>query len=160
MKGHSNNAAASNPRITIFTSFKRLKWPQTKMHTISTSFLGTVFHALSHGAIHFVCSVSFKNLEMEVSDCLLKNVNQWESGLNTLGKMNHTNWKSIKTMSENGARSCVLFVWGHLGLWKGVQWFAYHDLQLSEVELKSDDIHLIVKCCSYCILVILVLWII
>ena len=53
-----------------------------------------------------------------------------------------------------------IFVWGHLALWKDVQWFVYHDLQLSEAELKSDDIHLIVKCCSYCILVILVLWII
>ena len=41
-----------------------------------TSFLGTVFHALSHGVIHFVRSVSFKSLEMEVSDWLLKNVNR------------------------------------------------------------------------------------
>ena len=41
---------------------------------------GTVFHALSHGVIHFVWSVSFKNLKMEVFDGLLKNFNQRESG--------------------------------------------------------------------------------
>lgn len=32
------------------------------------SFLGLVFHALSHGVIHFVPCVSSKNLEMEVFD--------------------------------------------------------------------------------------------
>ena len=31
-----------------------------------TPFTGIVFHALSHGVIHFVQSVSFKNLEMVV----------------------------------------------------------------------------------------------
>ena len=31
-----------------------------------TPFSGTAFNALSHGVIHFVWSVSFKNLEMEV----------------------------------------------------------------------------------------------
>ena len=31
-----------------------------------TPFLDTVFDALSHGVIHFVWSVSFKNLETEV----------------------------------------------------------------------------------------------
>ena len=40
-----------------------------------TSFLGTVFHDLSHGVIHFVPYVSSKNLEMDVSDWLLKNIN-------------------------------------------------------------------------------------
>ena len=37
-----------------------------------TLFLGTVFHVLSHGVIYCVSS---KNLEMEVSDWLLKNFN-------------------------------------------------------------------------------------
>ena len=41
-----------------------------------TPFLGTDFHALSHGVVHFVRSVSFRNLEMEASDWLLKNFNQ------------------------------------------------------------------------------------
>ena len=36
-----------------------------------TSFLSTVFHALSQGVIPFVLCVSSKNLEMEVSDWLL-----------------------------------------------------------------------------------------
>ena len=40
-----------------------LEWPQTQL---PTPFSGTVFDALSHGAIHFVLSVSFTNLEMEV----------------------------------------------------------------------------------------------
>ena len=44
-----------------------------------TSFLGRVFHALSHGVIYFVPCVSSKNIKMEVSDWLLKNYNQWES---------------------------------------------------------------------------------
>ena len=48
-----------------------------------TSFLGTVFHALSHDVIHFVPHVSSKNLEMEVSDWLLKNLDQGESGFLT-----------------------------------------------------------------------------
>ena len=48
-----------------------------------TSFLGTVFHALSLDVIHFVPRVSSKNLEMEVSDWLLKNFNQRESGFLT-----------------------------------------------------------------------------
>ena len=41
-----------------------------------TPFLATVFRALSHDVIHFVLSVSFENLEMEVSDWLLKNFNE------------------------------------------------------------------------------------
>ena len=45
-----------------------------------TSFLGTFFQALSHDAIHFVPRDSSKNLEMEVSDWLVKNFNTWESG--------------------------------------------------------------------------------
>ena len=35
-----------------------------------TPFLDTVFHALSRGVIHFVKSVSSKNLEIKVSDWL------------------------------------------------------------------------------------------
>ena len=38
----------------------------------STSFLGPVFHALSYDVIHFAPRVSSKNLEMEVSDWLLR----------------------------------------------------------------------------------------
>ena len=41
-----------------------------------TPFSGIVFHALSHGVVHFVRSVSFKNLKMEVFDWLLKDFNQ------------------------------------------------------------------------------------
>ena len=37
-----------------------------------TPFSGIVFRALSHRVIHFVRSVSLKNLEMEVCDWLLK----------------------------------------------------------------------------------------
>ena len=48
-----------------------------------TPFSGTVFYALSHGVIHFVRSVSFKNLKMEVFDWLLKNFNQQESGFSS-----------------------------------------------------------------------------
>ena len=58
-----------------------------------TPFSCTVFHALSHGVIHFVLRVISKNLEIEFSDWLLKNFNQWESGFltyNTPNKMNPT----------------------------------------------------------------------
>ena len=48
-----------------------------------TLFSGKVFRALSHGVIHFVGSVSFENLKMEVSDWLLKNFNQWESSFSS-----------------------------------------------------------------------------
>ena len=56
------------------TSFQRHKWPQTKMHTNFDIIFG--HSALSHGVIYFVPRVSSKNLEMEVSDWLLKNFNQ------------------------------------------------------------------------------------
>ena len=52
-------------------------------HNFQYHFLGTFFHALSHDVIHFVPRVSSKNLEMEVSDWLLKNFNQGESGFST-----------------------------------------------------------------------------
>ena len=45
-----------------------------------TSFLGTIFHALSHDVIHLVLRVGFKNLEMEVFDWLF---NQGESCFST-----------------------------------------------------------------------------
>ena len=47
-----------------------------KCTQLPTSFLGTVFNALAQDVIHFVRSVSFKNLKLEVSDWLLKNFNQ------------------------------------------------------------------------------------
>ena len=55
------------------TSFQKPKWPQTKMYT-------TTDIILSHGVTHFVRSFSFKNLKLEVTDRLLKNFKQWESG--------------------------------------------------------------------------------
>ena len=39
---------------------------EQKCTQLPTPFLGTVFHALSHCGNHFLRSVSFKNLEMEV----------------------------------------------------------------------------------------------
>ena len=43
-------------------------------------FSGTVLHALSHGVICFVASVSFKNHQMDASDWLLKKFNCSEGG--------------------------------------------------------------------------------
>ena len=65
-----------NLKVTtlLTTSFQRQKWPQTKMHTNFDIIFG--HSALSHGVIYFVPRVSSKNLEMEVSDWLLKNFNQ------------------------------------------------------------------------------------
>ena len=54
-----------------------------KRTPLPTPFLGTVLNALSQGVIHFVWSVSFKNLKLEISDWLLKNFNPWESGLSS-----------------------------------------------------------------------------
>ena len=62
--------------IIIHIFSKAQVGPNKKGTQFPTPFLGTVFHAPSHGVIHFVRSVSFKNLEMEVYDWLLKNVNQ------------------------------------------------------------------------------------
>ena len=59
--------------VKVITSFQRLKWPQTKMHTISDTIFG---HSISFS---FTWCDPFC-LEMEVSDWLLKNVNQCESG--------------------------------------------------------------------------------
>ena len=47
-----------------------------KCTQLATPFWETVFHALSHGVIHFAPRVSSKKPEMEVSDWLLKNFNQ------------------------------------------------------------------------------------
>ena len=59
------------PHLSKGTSGLKQKCTQTP-----TSFLGTVFQALSHCMIHFVLRVSSKNLVMEVSDWLLKNFSQ------------------------------------------------------------------------------------
>ena len=50
------------------TSFQSHKWPQTKMHKNSDSFLSTVFHAFSPGEIQVLALKTFK---LEVSDWLL-----------------------------------------------------------------------------------------
>ena len=68
MKGHHQKPIA---HLSKGTSGLKQKCTQTL-----TSYLGTVFHALSHDVIHFVLRVSSKNLEMEVSDWLLRNFNQ------------------------------------------------------------------------------------
>ena len=77
-----------------------------------TSFLGTVFHALSHDVIHFVLHVSSKNLEMEVSDWLLKNFNQWRKWF--LDLTLQTKWitpceRAWKTVPQNDVASCMHF---------------------------------------------------
>ena len=79
-----------------------------KCTLLLTSFLGTVFHALSHDVIHFVPCVSSKNFEMEVSDWQLKNFNQWKSGFST--KMNHTKWKSMKNCAQKWCRKLCAFL--------------------------------------------------
>ena len=56
---------------------KDLSSHKQKCTQFPTLFSGTIFHALLHGVIYFVQSVSFINLEMEVSDWLLKNFNQY-----------------------------------------------------------------------------------
>jgi len=62
------------------TSFQSPSYLKQKCTQFLTPFSGTVFYALSHGVIHFVQSVSFKNLKIEVFDWPLKNFNQRESG--------------------------------------------------------------------------------
>ena len=62
---------------------KGLSGRKQKCTQFLTPFSGTIFHALPHGVIHFVQSVSFKNLQMEVFDWLLKNFNQRESGFSS-----------------------------------------------------------------------------
>ena len=56
--------------------FPKAQVASKKCTQTPTSFLGPFFHALSHDVIHFAPCVSSKNLEMEVSDWLLKNFNQ------------------------------------------------------------------------------------
>ena len=75
-------SCANRPVLTAHLSkgSSGLKRKCTQFHT---PFSGIVFHALSHGAIHFVRSVSFKKPVMEVCDCLLRNFNQRESGFSS-----------------------------------------------------------------------------
>ena len=66
-----------NKELNMFTRLSKVPSDlKQKCTQLPTPFSGTVFNALSHGVIHFVRSVSFKNLEMEVFDWLLKNFNQ------------------------------------------------------------------------------------
>ena len=89
-----------------------------KCAQLPTSFLGTVFNALSHGATHFVRSVSFKNLKLEVSDWLLKFQPMRKRFLKlTL----QTKWitpreRALKTVPQNDVGSCVHFCLRSLGL--------------------------------------------
>ena len=48
--------------------FKGSSGRKHKCTQFLTPFLSTGCHALAHGMTHFVRSVSFKNLEVEVSD--------------------------------------------------------------------------------------------
>ena len=82
------NLSTTYLKMSIFTNGRHIFQKGSSGHKqkctqFPTPFSSTVFHALSHGEIHFVWSVSFENLEMEVFDWLLKNFNQKESGLTT-----------------------------------------------------------------------------
>ena len=103
--------------LTPVTSFKRLKWPQTKCTQFPIAFLGTIFHALSHGAMWSIlfAVLSLKSLEMEVSDWLLKNVSQWWFLKLTLRTKSHQSERVLKPVSENGVRTCVNFCLRSLG---------------------------------------------
>ena len=58
---------------------KGLSGRKQKCTQFPTPFSGTIFHALLHGVIYFVRSVSFINLEMEVSDlmCMTNCAQKW-----------------------------------------------------------------------------------
>ena len=86
--GKSNIIAVHNHQVLVVNTFdgiddeyqgphlsKGSSGRKQKCTQFPTPLSGIAFHALSHGVIHFVQSVSFKNLEMEVSDWLLKNLN-------------------------------------------------------------------------------------
>jgi len=104
-----------------------------KCTQILTPFAGTVFHALSQGVIHFVQSVSFKNLKIEVFDWLLKNFNQRVvSQANTPNKMDHAKWKSIRNCAQKWCWKLCAFLfevtWAFGKMWYGareLQWQRY-----------------------------------
>ena len=74
---------SSNPNFLLSHLSKGSSGHKQKCTQFPTPFSGIVFHALSHGVIHFVRRFSFKNLEMEVCDWLLINSNQRESGFSS-----------------------------------------------------------------------------
>ena len=74
---HKITVTLTGRRIASCTHLSKGRSGLKQKHTQTpTSFLGLFFHALSHDVIHFALRVSSKNLEMEVSDWLLKNFNQ------------------------------------------------------------------------------------
>ena len=83
-----------------------------------TPFSGTVFYALSHGAIHFVQGVSFTNLEMEV---FWLAVEEFQPTRKRFLKLTlRTKWitpseRALKTVPENGVGNCVHFCLRSLG---------------------------------------------
>ena len=77
-----------------------------------TSFSGTVFHALSHGVICFVRSVSPRNHFLTSGNSLTANQKllfRWFSKLTLRTKWLTPCERAWKTVPENGVSSCVHF---------------------------------------------------
>ena len=78
----------------------------------------TVFHALSHGVIHFVASVSSKNHLLTGWNSLTANQGtaiQWFLKLTLATKRNTPSERVRKTVPENGVHSFVPFHLRSLG---------------------------------------------
>ena len=85
-----------------------------------TSFSGTVIHALSHGMIFFVLSVSFKNLEFGSFWLAVEKFQPMRkrfAKLTLQTKLITPSERAFKMVSKDGVISCVH---RHFGFWKDV----------------------------------------
>ena len=102
-----------NPHLSKRPSDLRQNGTQEK-----TPFSSTVFHALSHGVIRFVASVSSKNHLLTGWNSLTANQGasiQWFLKLTLATKRSTPCERVWKTVPENGVFSCVQFCLRSLG---------------------------------------------
>ena len=104
---------------------KRKSNLKQKSEELLTPLYSIISCALSKGAtvIHYLQSVSYKNIWIEASDWLLENFHKSKSGFwNTRNKMNGTMWRGMKFCAKNCVRN-IAHIYGasRLCLWKDVQ---------------------------------------
>ena len=87
-----------------------------KVNSILTHVSDTVFHALSHGSLHFVLHGSLITAYIKDSDFLLKKINQSKNCLKSYhGEQNQGNHvKEPKAGSGTGVKSDLAFCLGSL----------------------------------------------
>ena len=105
-----------------------------------TPFSSTVFHALSHGVIRFVASVSSKNHLLTGWNSLTANQGasiQWFLKLTLATKRSTPCERVWKTVQENGVFSCVQFYFRSLEGFERCDMLIFNVLEFESVQQAS-----------------------